>query len=127
MRCLSLTQPWASLIANGVKRIETRSWGTAYRGALAIHAAKSIDREACRNFGYDFTSLPRGCVLCTCQLVECFQFNSETVAEFIETREFECGDFEFGRWGWRLREVKSLPVPVPAIGHLGLWEWTVEV
>lgn len=39
-RALSLWQPWASLIALGVKTIETRSWNTYYRGPLAIHAAK---------------------------------------------------------------------------------------
>lgn len=36
---LTLWQPWASLVASSDKRIETRSWGTAYRGLLLIHAA----------------------------------------------------------------------------------------
>lgn len=40
MKALSLHQPWASLIAMGVKTIETRSWSTSHRGLLAIHAAK---------------------------------------------------------------------------------------
>lgn len=40
MKALTLWQPWASLIALGIKRIETRSWSTNYRGPLAIHAAK---------------------------------------------------------------------------------------
>lgn len=38
MKALSLHQPWASLVAVGVKTIETRSWSTLYRGPLAIHA-----------------------------------------------------------------------------------------
>lgn len=42
MRCLTLTQPYASLIAIGAKTIETRSWSTSYRGPLAIHAAKGL-------------------------------------------------------------------------------------
>jgi len=42
MKALTLTQPWATLIACGAKRIETRSWSTSYRGALAIHAAKGL-------------------------------------------------------------------------------------
>lgn len=46
MRALSLTQPWAQLVALGAKRIETRSWPTDYRGPLAIHAAKKMPREA---------------------------------------------------------------------------------
>jgi hypothetical protein len=38
VKVLTLHQPWASLIAVGVKTIETRSWSTQYRGPLAIHA-----------------------------------------------------------------------------------------
>lgn len=41
MKMLTLHQPWASLIACGVKTIETRSWPTSYRGPLAIHAGKA--------------------------------------------------------------------------------------
>ena len=40
MKALTVRQPWASLIAAGVKTIETRSWSTKYRGPLAIHAGK---------------------------------------------------------------------------------------
>src|SRR2546427_534687 len=39
VKALTLTAPWAHLIAAGAKRIETRSWRTDYRGQLAIHAA----------------------------------------------------------------------------------------
>src|SRR5579864_5160457 len=48
MRGFTLTQPWASLVACGAKRIETRSWSTTYRGLLAIHAAKGFPRD-CRD------------------------------------------------------------------------------
>jgi hypothetical protein len=40
MKCLSLHQPWASLLAHGKKRVETRSWAIKHRGPLLIHAAK---------------------------------------------------------------------------------------
>jgi len=40
MKAITLWQPWASLVALGVKTIETRSWATSYRGPIAIHAAK---------------------------------------------------------------------------------------
>lgn len=42
MRVLTLTQPWASLVALGAKRIETRGWSTNYRGPLAIHAGAGL-------------------------------------------------------------------------------------
>lgn len=43
MRCISLWQPHASLIAIGEKLYETRHWSTPYRGWIAIHAAKTQD------------------------------------------------------------------------------------
>jgi len=49
MKAITLWQPWASLIACGAKKFETRSWETNYRGPIAIHAAsksiKSILKE----------------------------------------------------------------------------------
>ncbi|HET8777953.1 MAG TPA: hypothetical protein VFN76_09870 [Candidatus Limnocylindria bacterium] len=46
MKALSLTQPWASLVAIGAKTIETRNWTTAHRGPVAIHAAKGFPEGA---------------------------------------------------------------------------------
>lgn len=43
MKCISLWQPHASLIAIGEKHYETRTWSTRYRGPIAIHAGKSQD------------------------------------------------------------------------------------
>jgi len=47
MKALTLWQPWASLVATGAKRIETRSCVTKYRGPLAIHAAKEVGADSC--------------------------------------------------------------------------------
>lgn len=92
MKALTLTQPWATLVAIGAKRIETRSWQTAYRGPLAIHAAKGFPkwaRDTCTDENFwevlmaphlDWertwlnipkSLLPLGCVIATCQLIAC--------------------------------------------------------
>lgn len=112
MKALTLTQPWATLVALGAKRIETRSWSTPYRGTLAIHAAKGFPRwakDACLEpeFAIELGSdvLPTGAVIATCRLISC-----------LPTREL-------GRWAWLLADVKLLPVPIPAKGALGLWDW----
>lgn len=42
MKALTLTQPYASLVALGEKRFETRNWATDHRGPLAIHAAAGL-------------------------------------------------------------------------------------
>ena len=43
-RCLTIWQPWASLIAYGIKRFEGRKWNSGYRGPLWIHAASTEPR-----------------------------------------------------------------------------------
>ena len=44
MKCLSILQPWAWAIIHGGKDVENRTWRTAYRGPLLIHA--SLSRRA---------------------------------------------------------------------------------
>lgn len=45
-KILSVHQPFAWLIVNGVKQIEYRSWGTRYRGRLLIHACGKAPKDA---------------------------------------------------------------------------------
>ncbi|KAH0640423.1 hypothetical protein KY285_037009 [Solanum tuberosum] len=40
--CLTMHQPWASLLVYGIKRIEGRSWPAPITGRLWIHAASKI-------------------------------------------------------------------------------------
>lgn len=87
MKALTIRQPWASLIAAGVKTIETRSWSTKYRGPLAIHAGLSFHPfddayarlvsagvapmdglVACSSRRTDI--VPRGAVVATCTLTD---------------------------------------------------------
>lgn len=47
---LSVRQPWAFLIVQGIKEEEYRSWTTDYRGRLLIHASKKTDGPAMQRF-----------------------------------------------------------------------------
>jgi hypothetical protein len=117
IKSLTLIQPWASLICDGRKTIETRSWPTKHRGDIAIHAGKKVDHEACKKFGYEPDVLPRGAIICTVKVVDVVQFPSD------KAKPDEYGDFTAGRYGWLLSSVSRIDPPVPASGMLGLWEW----
>ena len=58
MKGLTLTQPWASAVALGIKHVETRSWRTEYRGAVLIHAAKGFPAWA-REFAAEELAIGR--------------------------------------------------------------------
>ncbi len=123
MKAISLTQPWASLVACGYKRIETRSWSTNYRGMIAIHAAKSFPRWA-REFAEDERSvgrvtgeLPLGAIVAVCRLLDIKSTHD------IEPSALErhLGDYTPGRCAWLLDEVAALDEPIICRGALGLW------
>ena len=134
MKVLTLTQPWATLVATGDKQIETRSWSTSYRGELAIHAAKGFPTWAkslcydacfkeCLQFaGYkDAASLPTGVIIAVCQLVDVVRVTDEALIP--KGKELVFGDYSLGRYMWKLANVKKLDRPITAKGSLGLWNF----
>lgn len=125
MKVLSLWQPWATLIAIGAKRIETRHWSTSYRGPILIHAAKCWTRDLqdmafmnddlfyrtlnaasdagkwkldplARGFG-----LPFGAVVAAADLVDCLKITGleEAGVATLENGEPVAGtEFDFGNY-----------------------------
>lgn len=45
MRVLTIKNPWATLILQGIKTLEVRTWPTSYRGPLGIHIGSGEDRR----------------------------------------------------------------------------------
>lgn len=138
MKALTLTQPWATLVALGAKTIETRSWHTCYRGPLAIHAAKGFPGWAKRQcflppFSYVLASnglspdtLPRCEVLCLTELLDCRQGYAVDFSKYPPHEE-AFGNYGPDRFCWFLGAVTPLPKPVAARGSLGLWNFAFSL
>jgi hypothetical protein len=76
MKIISIRQPWASLIANGFKDVENRTWRTMYRGPLLVHASQRSDDisadEIERRFGVRLPpELPLGGIVGMTEIVDC--------------------------------------------------------
>jgi len=141
MKAISLYQPWASLMALGHKRIETRSWATSYRGPLAIHAAKKLVmpddpefREALEKLGlianwdgkncsWPKGDFPRGAIVGVCNLHSCVPVG---LGPILENYERLFGDYSPGRYLWLTTDMKKLNNPIPCIGRQGFWDWNEE-
>lgn len=122
MKGLTLTQPWATAIANGWKMVETRSWRTHYQGTIAIHAAKGFPRDArafASDAGFNVRTLPLSSIIATAQLIGCRR--TEDVAHQLDENELSYGDYTPGRWAWFLTDIRRLSQPVPCKGALSLW------
>lgn len=139
------------MIAIGEKHFETRGWPTKYRGPIAIHAAKKVDKEICleepfcsvlARHGYTADNLPTGAVVGIAQLAGCYRIyntvdNGEHIVrcpddqydfdkvEFIRKPERDFGYYDEGRYAWEMSDVKQIN-PVPAKGQQGLWNWGGE-
>jgi hypothetical protein len=62
MKCLSLKQPFADLLALGEKIIELRKWNTKFRGKFLIHASKNMDVEVCERLDIHIDKLTKGAI-----------------------------------------------------------------
>lgn len=141
MRAITLWQPYASLVAAGIKRIETRSWSTDYQGPLLIHAAKrpmtptelSIIEEisnvlsneeqtavssAKRSQLPSIADMPLGAIVAVTSIVEIKR--TSKVFPFDEVEKY-CGDWSDGRFAWALDPSFPLSNPLPAKGGQKLW------
>ena len=163
MKAITIYQPWASLIACGAKKFETRPWATKYRGPIAIHAGmkdpckmpllgledfENAVRDVFDAVGLGWCVLPRGMVIATAELVECWSIVSHPGADTDQARritvggeldvpkhhprfhdviipskaEILFGDWRPGRYAWELANVQEI-TPIPARGRQGLWNW----
>lgn len=131
MKALSLTQPWAQLVALGHKKVETRSWSTRHAGQVAIHAAKGFPASA-RRFAEEERALcrlperiPCGAIVALATLMGCRR--TEDVAHQVSALERHLGDYTPGRFAWFLSDVVALGEPVACRGSLGLWTVPYDV
>ena len=128
MKVLTIKQPWATLIMQGDKRFEFRSWQTKYRGELLIHAGKGIDKEAVKRLAnYLPKELPQGKILGKVTLVDCRKMTPEFKEELLkENNEIYTKSSFHENYGWQLEDVNVLDEPIDAKGHLSLWDYDLE-
>lgn len=149
-KALTLWQPWASLIAAGIKKVETRPWMTHYRGPLLIHAAKFLPTwnvldELLRQD--EFRRAVDTLVLIqmrdegeTSSVVDIKEFIealprgavvakcelvecglARVAKKFLSQQEIACGYYEEDQFAWMLDDIESVDPPVPVKGKQRLW------
>lgn len=117
MKALSIRQPWAWLIVNGHKPIENRSWRTAHRGPLLIHASQGMTRaeysdarDLAEQLGIAipaFDDLERGGIVGQATVTGCIADSDSP--------------WFFGKYGFELVDAKPLPFQ-PMRGRLSIFE-----
>lgn len=120
MKALSFRQPWAELVLQGRKTMDLRTYSTRYRGRLAIHASRTIERDSCLQYDLDPANLEAGGIVGTVELVDVVlldeaAYNAHRDAHLAGRRYRE------GMYGWILARPERLPQMVPARGRTNLF------
>ena len=129
MKVLSLTEPYATIIKEGKKAIETRSWKTNYRGKLYIHASSTkIPKKYRENKDLmnlvDINNLNYGYIVCSCELIDCVKMTDEFIEKVkLNNEEYLSGIYARDRYAWILKNIEVLDKPIKAKGHLGIWNF----
>lgn len=128
MKVLTIKQPWATLIMQGDKRFEFRSWQTKYRGDLLIHAGKGIDKEAMKRLAkYLPDEIPLGKILGKVTLVDCIRMCPEFKEMLLKENSDIYTKSSFSEnFGWQVENVQVFDEPIEAKGHLSLWEYDID-
>lgn len=129
MKVLSIKEPFATLIKENQKKIETRSWKTNYRGIIYIHASKPKINSKDKRIQGLLKLIPNinmnyGNIICKCILKDCIYMDENFLEQIKkDTQEYMCGEYKLGRYAWILEEIEVLETTIPAKGQLGIWNY----
>ena len=126
MKCITIKQPYASLIANGYKKYEFRTWRTKYRGEIYIHAGLGIDKEAMKRFEYLNLDYPQGQIIAKAEIIDCLEITKE-VKEILKKEDkivYQGAINHQGKneYGFVLENIEKIK-PIKAKGKLSLWDY----
>lgn len=124
MKCLTVKQPWASLIIEGYKQYEFRSWKTNYRGKILIHAGKTLEKDMLDRFLEYHLDYDLGAIIGEAELVDCILVDEKFSTELRKIDSVVYGrSNHVEKYAWKLVNIKKYEHPIYAKGKLGLWNY----
>lgn len=124
MKALTIKNPWATLIIEGYKKYEFRSWKTKYRGKILIHTSINPDKKIIDNFENLNLNYQNGYIIGEAEIIDCIEVTKEFEEKLVRENKQVYG-MTVGRGGyaWKLENVVKYNKPIPIKGKLGLWEY----
>lgn len=124
MKVLSIKEPWASLIIQGYKKYEFRSWKTNYRGRILIHASKTIEKDMLERFKDYNLDIKTSAIIGEADLVDCIKVDEKFNKELRKIDKIVYGKSNHTEnYAWKLENIKTYDKVIPINGKLGLWNY----
>ncbi len=121
MKVLTLKQPWATLVAEGLKKYEFRTWKTNYRGKILIHAGAGIDKKAMEKFKDLNLVYPSKKIIAEVLITDCLELDDALNRKIISENSIVYGNKFRTGYAWKLSNVKKVYIDKSINGKLGLW------
>lgn len=123
MKVLTIREPWASLIINGYKKYEFRSWKTNYRGKILIHAGKGIDKDMLYITDKYNIKINPGNIIGEVKITDCFKVDDK-FNEYLkkDNRLVYRGNYK-DNYAWKIENVVKFDKTISVNGKLGLWNY----
>lgn len=126
MKVITIKQPFASLIAAGIKKYEFRTWKTNYRGELLIHAGKGVDKKAMKKFEKYNLEYPSGAIIAKVNLSDCIKVDEDFRKVLEEENPLVYSSIikhsEWEGYAFKMENVVEID-PIEINGKLSLWEF----
>ena len=125
MKVITIKQPWATLIAEGYKEYEFRTWKTKFRGDILIHAGKGIDKKALPRFEHLNLEYPTGCIIAKVKITDCVEVTEDVRCSLNEKDPIVYRGIQDRSWdgyGFKIENVEKIE-PIYVNGKLGLWDY----
>lgn len=126
LKVLTLRQPWATLVAEGIKKYEFRSWKTKYRGKVLIHAGAGIDKEDIKKYENMNLEFPSKKIMAIAEIEDCLELDEQLNKKIIEENNIAYGNKIRTGYAWKLKNVKKINYDKKINGQLGLWNYDLK-
>ncbi len=127
MKALTVKEPWASLIINGYKEYEFRSWKTNYRGRILIHAGLTLEEDASKNFKDYNLNYGKGEIIGEATLTDCILVTDKLEDDLYKLNPLVYAKSKHSRvYAWKLEDIKVYNRRIPSKGRLGLWNYNIN-
>lgn len=126
MKVITLKQPWASLVANGYKKIEFRSWKTNYRGKILIHAGVGVEKKEMTKFEHLNIEYPSRRIIAEVEILDCIEIDDKFNKKIKAENNIVYGSKDRTGFAWILGNVKKIDLDKEINGRLGFWNYEID-
>lgn len=127
MKVITVKEPFATLIAEGYKEYEFRTWKTKYRGDILIHAGKGVDKKAMERFKHLNLKYSSGKIIAKAVLTDCIKIDNQARKILEDKNDHLVYSYvikhpDWDGYGFKLENVEKIN-PFEINGKLGLWNY----